>query len=763
MDAWPQLRVLEVGDGLALGYAGRLLGDLGARVTRVPLPDDALPQISAADCAFRAWIHAGKTVQGAPAGGADAAADLLDACDLLLLAGAPAALQQAGWEPERIRARRPGLLVVAITPFGWSGPCRDDPADDLTLQALGGMSLGIGQRGRAPLALPGEQSAYQGGLCAAIVGAGLAFSGCGAFVDLALADVWATFYTGMDVANAHFGRNKSGRAGHRVSRVPYPRTIFPCKDGFFALQCAEGRHWREFLALVGREDLASDPMFANRIHANDRHGDAADALFEPWFRSRGKEEILALCLQRRIPGAPVYDLGEVVRHAHLSGRGYFRTADVDGVVRTLPTKPFRVAAESRAPDAGGSARAPGDVARPLAGIRIVDFGWVWAGAVPGHILADLGAEVIKVESMKRLDYMRQGRPIFGTERDPEQNPMFQNVNRAKLSLRIDMTQPAGARVVEALVARSHAVIENFSPGVLDKFGLGWERLSAVRPGLVMCAMSAVGQSGPLRDIRTYATMIAGLAGLDSLVGYPGERVLGSQSSYADPNASLHATIALLGALWRQRVDGTGAYLDLSQWEAAVNVLGREAVGVLCGEPVPGTRGVWHALKSPYGHYPVAGEDRWIALSVADDGQWRTLCDVLGAPAWAADARFATQAGRCEHRTALDVALAESTRPLDGDVLAANLRARGVPAQPVLDVKAVAAHPHFVARRVFQEVAHPVLKSVPIYGAPWQVDRRAVTVDRRAPLMGEHNGYVLGEVLGMSPAEIETLATAGVLD
>jgi benzylsuccinate CoA-transferase BbsF subunit len=435
----------------------------------------------------------------------------------------------------------------------------------------------------------------------------------------------------------------------------------------------------------------------------------------------------------------------------------------------VPTSPFRFAGEPQdeaapAPAQGSRATWPaGDVARPLAGLRIVDFGWVWAGAVPGHIFADLGAEVIKVESMKRLDYMRQGRPIFGKERDPEQNPMFQNVNRAKLSLRIDMTQPAGARVVEALVARSHAVIENFSPGVLDKFDLGWKKLSAVRPGLVMCAMSAVGQAGPLRDIRTYATMIAGLAGLDSMEGYPGERVLGSQSSYADPNASLHATIAILAALWRQRVEGVGAYIDLSQWEAAVNVLGREVIGVLNGEPVPGTRGIWHARKAPYGHYPASGDDRWIAISVADDAQWRALCEALGSPAWANDARFGTQSGRCRHRAALDEAVGQSTRAFDADTLGATLRARGVPAQPVLDVKAVASHPHFVARRAFQQVDHPVLKSVPIYAAPWQIDHRPMSVERRAPLMGEHNGYVLGEVLGMPADEIEALRAGGVLD
>jgi benzylsuccinate CoA-transferase BbsF subunit len=154
---------------------------------------------------------------------------------------------------------------------------------------------------------------------------------------------------------------------------------------------------------------------------------------------------------------------------------------------------------------------------PLSGYRVVDFGWVWAGAVPGHILADMGAEVIKIESRKRLDYMRKGRPIIGTKKDPEQNPMFHNVNRNKLSLTIDMKHPKGISLLEKLIAKSDVVIENYSPGVLDKLGLGYENIKKVNEKIVMIAMSAAGQYGPLKDIRTYATMIAGLSGMDSMV------------------------------------------------------------------------------------------------------------------------------------------------------------------------------------------------------------------------------------------------------
>ena len=176
---------------------------------------------------------------------------------------------------------------------------------------------------------------------------------------------------------------------------------------------------------------------------------------------------------------------------------------------------------------------------------------------------------------------------------------------------------------------------------MAKFGLSYSELAAVRPDLVMCSMSAVGQNGPLRGIRTYATMIASLAGLDSLVGYPGERVLGSQSSYADPNASLHAVFGVLGALWRRVGTGEGAYLDLSQWEAAVSVMSEQVMEYAMHGRVPSTNGTAHATKAPYGNYPAAGEDQWIAIAIETDVQWQALRHALECPQWMSLEKFAT--------------------------------------------------------------------------------------------------------------------------
>jgi benzylsuccinate CoA-transferase BbsF subunit len=256
-------------------------------------------------------------------------------------------------------------------------------------------------------------------------------------------------------------------------------------------------------------------------------------------------------------------------------------------------------------------------------------------------------------------------------------------------------------------------------------------------------------------------MIASLAGIDSVVGYEGERVLGSQSSYADPNASLHAAFGILAALWRREQTGAGAYLDLSQWEAALSVMGEQAARFAIENEVLSTCGTRHASKAPYGNYPAAGEDRWIAIAVADEREWDALRRVLDEPDWMASAPFSTAAARRANRSDLDVRLASETRKYDNAVLATRLGTAGVAAAPLLDAHGVAAEHRFATRGLFEHVKHPILGSVPVYRLPWHVNGSPLSVPRRAPLLGEHNAYTLETVLGYTSERIRALQEAGV--
>jgi len=721
--------VVEAGGGPAVAVAGRLLADLGATVTKV------MPCVEARSPAWALVLDEGKTIRDP--------ADLSEVADggkvrMLLLGDPDPSLP----EVERCFAC-PRPTVVRVDAAG---------VDDLLWQAAAGICAGIGEPGRPPLKLPLDQSAQQGGLTLALAACASLLSNVPQEIVVSALDVWIAFFMGPDVANARFGRSKTRRGGHRGVGVPWPRTILACEDGYFAVQCATRDHWQRFLKLVDRPDLEGDALFADRIKANDERGEEADAAFAGWFARRTKAEILRDFLAAKLPGAPVLTIDEVAEQEHLRGRDAFRVVRSGEADVLAVNPPFLLHGAGRPAPPLTLGR---DAAAPLEGVRVLDFGWVWAGAVPGHILADLGAQVIKVETSTRLDYMRQGRPIVGTARDPEQNPMFQAVNRGKLSLTVDMTKPEGAAILRDLAAASDVVIENFAPGVLDRHDLGWKALSGVNSGLVMCSLSAAGATGVLRDLRTYAMMIGALCGLDSMVGYPGERVLGSQSSYADPNASLHAALAILAALYRRAHGGEGCWIDLSQWQAGLRTVDAALAQWSVDGRVPSPNGLAREDRIVHGCYPAAGHDEWIALSVRDANGWATLRAALDGPA------SLPAEPTDEDRRAIATALAEETRRFSARDLARRLRGHGI-AEAVATADQLADDPRIRAGALFEDVEHPLLGSVPVYRLPWLVNGKRLSVRSRAPRLGEHNDDVLKGILKLSDERLADLREANVL-
>ena len=385
----------------------------------------------------------------------------------------------------------------------------------------------------------------------------------------------------------------------------------------------------------------------------------------------------------------------------------------------------------------------------LEGTRVLDFGWVWAGAVPGQMLAFLGAEVIKVETRKRLDYMRLGRPIVGTKMDPEQQPMFHNVNRGKLSLTVDFTSEQGRNLILDLVEHCDVAIENFSPGVLQRYGLGYDALAARRPDLVMLSLSAGGQEGPLSGLRSYASTIAAYSGLDSLCGYPGEEPLGIQQSYPDPNASLHGAVGILAALYRRHRTGEGDHVDLSQLEAGLMAVGEAMAFVdLFGEvPVNlGNRGPDEEFVHDV--FPCAGDDEWVAVIVENDGQLEAVERVIGLDV--------------EETAALEQRLGEWCADRSAEQAMEELQDVGVPAGAVTTAEDRFNNAHYRARGAYVETEHPVIGWEVVYREPWTLSRPVQPASDRAPMMGEANEYVVCELLGRSKEDFDALVADRVL-
>jgi len=399
---------------------------------------------------------------------------------------------------------------------------------------------------------------------------------------------------------------------------------------------------------------------------------------------------------------------------------------------------------------------------PLHSYRVLDFGWVLAGAIPGLVLADMGAEVIKVETRQRLDYMRMGRPIVGDQPDPEQNPMFHNVNRNKLSITLNTTHQKGVELARKLVARCDVVIENFSPGVMGRLGLSYEELCRMRPNLIMASISSTGQTGPLRNLRAYAPSIGALAGLDSTMGYEGGRPLGLKHAFGDICGALHTVFAIVAALYQRQRTGRGQYIDLSMLRATVATQGVGLMEYIMTGRVMQPRGNYDPTMVPYGNYPCAGEDRWVSIAVATDEEWQGLKAALGNPAWTADHKFASRYGRLKHRHELDRYLVQWTAGRSAETVTELLQSHGVAAVPVMGAEERLFHPHFRERGLYIDIDHPALGAEPIFNLMWNLSRTPSAVRRHAPLIGEHNEQVFCGILGMSAQEVKALQEAQVI-
>jgi len=401
-------------------------------------------------------------------------------------------------------------------------------------------------------------------------------------------------------------------------------------------------------------------------------------------------------------------------------------------------------------------------AGPLTGYRVLDFGWVLAGALPGMVLADMGAEVLKVETRQRMDYMRLGRPIIGDEPDPEQHPLFHNVNRGKLSIALNTTKPEAIELIKGLVAHCDVVIENFSPGVMDRLGIGYDVISGIKPEIIMASISSNGQTGPLRDLRAYAPSIGALAGLDSTMGYEGERPLGLKHAYADIAGALHSVFAIVSALHQKKQTGRGQYIDVSMLRATVATMGAGLMEYEMTGRVMGPKGNHDPVMAPYGNYPCQGDDDWVSIAVRTEEEWQGLKTAMGSPSWCEKEQFASRYSRLGNRRELDENLSTWTRERTADDITELLQSHGVAAIPVMGAEDRLFNPHFQERGLYSDIDHPALGTEPIYNIMWNLDRTPPSIRRHAPLLGEHNQQIFGGLLGIDKEEIARLEEQEVL-
>jgi benzylsuccinate CoA-transferase BbsF subunit len=389
----------------------------------------------------------------------------------------------------------------------------------------------------------------------------------------------------------------------------------------------------------------------------------------------------------------------------------------------------------------------------LAGVRVLDFTWVVAGPVTTRILADLGADVIKVERKGSLDFGDRRGGLSGT------------LMRGKRSVMLDLADPRGLTLARRLALASDVVVDNFSARVMPQLGLDHASLSREKPDIICVRMTGYGLSGPDRDHVSYGPTLQALTGYTLLMAEPGKPPAGFGYSYSDLAGGNLGALAVLAALWHRRRTGRGQLVDLAQLEAVASLLGPVLLerAVDGGTSAPAGNASQEAAGAPHGVYPCAGDHRWIAIAVLSDDDWARFVAAVGAADWTIDPRFATCAGRVACAAELDRHVAEWTRGIDAEVAMTRLQAAGVAAGRVAAADDVCARdPQLAARGHFVDVATPEGRTVRMDGPPFQLSDTRAAVRGPGPLLGEHTDQVLGTILGCADDELRTLRDAGVI-
>lgn len=783
------LRIVEIGERIAAAYCGKLLRDAGATVVKFERPSgdplrryrpvgggDLPPGI---DGPFFTYLAGGKrsvtVADAAPLPG-----ELVAGADIVVLAASRAQAESMGIDVAKLTAAAPQCVIVTISDFGWTGPCAEYPATEFTLQAWCGS---IGSRGapeRPPIAVGGDLGEFIAGSYAAFFALakylGAVSGGAGGHVDLAVLEA-------MTSSMQTFGWLRADVAGlsafSRSTEVP---SIEAAKDGYVGVSMATGQQWLDFCAMVGCPQLAGNPELHLQL-GRWQHRDMVREAIGPWFRARTVAEIVELAEKYRVPMAAVGNGATLTAMDHFVRRGTF----VENPAGFRQPRPPWLMSEAspREPDpapavgeadstidslwpvhglASAREQLPAtDPARPLKHLRVVDLTAFWAGPATTQVLAALGADVVKVESIQRPDGMRySGHLRRDVEEWWEYSWVYHAVNTNKRSVTLDLRSPRGRELLGRLVASADVVVENFPARVMESLGLDYTTLRGFNDRVIVVRMPGFGLDGPWRDRGGFAMTMEQIAGLAWLTGYDDD-VPTAPRGPCDALAAVHGAFALVCAVEFRRRTGRGQLVEVPMIETVLNatalqVIEHEVSGKVLTRR--GNRGHEFAVQNVY---PCAGEEQWVAISVRDDSDWAALAGVLGEPALLDGQRYATEAARWAHADFIHGLLAECLRrrPLDETVEC--LLAAGVPAAPVVLPIDIGDNPQLRARGFLETVRHPLCGAIryprpPIAPLPG----RPHFLDHPAPTLGQHNAEILCGTAGISSAELSRLEADGVV-
>jgi crotonobetainyl-CoA:carnitine CoA-transferase CaiB-like acyl-CoA transferase len=770
--------VIDLSSGIAGAYCSKLLADGGATVVKLEPPEgDPLRRWSASgaeikagdDGALFSFLAGSKDSAVAdPDADAEFVDGLLGEADAVVWSRGSRLAEHPAFAPNEIERRHPHLTVTTITPFGLDGPWSDRPATEFTVQAWSGgvIGLGRGAQDRPPLFVAGQIGEWLAGAYAA-AGTMAVQSGV---VDVSMLEVETLCLTYYSVSFIDI----LGRPFRDLRRLTIPG-VATAADGLVALGCGTAQQWFDLCAMTGHDEWIDEesPLSITEqanIHAKD--------IYE-WVRENTVDEILDLSTAFRIPNAPVGNGANITSFDQFAERGAFVSNPRDGF--TQPGPPFRAAPSlGRAPRAAprlgehtedyrrnGIVRRDGKPGLSFEGLRILDMTSFWAGPSCTHILAQLGAEVIHVESTSRPDGTRliAGVPIT-EDQWWERSPIFSGLNTDKKSVTLDIRNPRGVELLHELVKTCDVIVENYTPRVLDQIGLDFDTVHRLRPDAIMMRMPGFGLDGPWRDKPAFAYVIEDASGITWLTGHPDQNPV-EPYAVGDPNAGVHGLNALMLALAHRRRTGEGVRIEAAMVDAALNVAAEQVIehsayGNLLQRE--GNRGPAAAPQNLYRTSELdefGRPDDWVAIAVATDTQWASLVAALGHPDWVTD-ELLTAEGRRRHHDEIDEHLSRWCGTRTGGEIVDTLWNAGVPVAKVMQPHRVGDLPQLKHRGFYEQVDHPVNGTARHSTLPMRISTGPQRFHRTpAPLLGQHNHEVLAE-LGLDDEEIADLQDKGVI-
>ncbi len=767
-------RVLDLSQSITGAYAGRLLAGAGAAVTvGEPATGSALRQMPpfvdtpegprSAQWEYLSGLSERRVVDGSDL------AHLVDGFDAVLLSTDGSA-EPLARQARDLRNAHPDLVVTAVTPFGLTGPYSTWRAGPLELWAVGGFLALNGEADREPIPGGGPWCSYLAGATAAVATQGALLqaraAGGGSLIDVGAMEALATAHQWSLTMYTHTGVVKR-RAGNRFAEMHHPINLYECSDGWVCIAAASFHQWEGLCITMDRVELLADDGLLTAAGRYDR-ADELDVHIGAWTRAHTTGEVVEACQASFCPAGPVRDLTDVLVDEQLVARDYWMPVPSLGAGVVMPGLPYRLLAEPSPAPAPATPPKRADGFAPLAGVRVVELTTSWAGPLTGRILADLGADVVKVEhptsrggsvTAPDPDSESESEPWVWGELPPPSvrngvypdadpgdewwNRMsaWNKLNRAKRSLCLDIKAPGGRGVFEKLVASADIVLNNYSPRGVRSLGIDHEILRAIKPGLVTVAMSGFGAAGPASEAVSFGPILDGASGLAATTGYADSGPYKQGVAFPDPVAGTHGASAVLSAWWEHCRTGSAVHVDLSQLETLLAIAGDQIIEASATGRSPQRRGARSSTFAPAGVYPCAGDDRWLALTVYDEDDWVRLVGLvagLDRPDWG-DA-----AARHDSHDEIDQVIGRWTAGRPPHDAMAQLQGAGVAAAIVATNQDLVEDPQLASRGFMVTVDQHACGPRLYPGSPFLVDGEPLVVRPISPLGGD-NDAVLAEL------------------